>query len=81
MSQPTSPSHGPPPRLDDLIVLNQEIAVLVKAGIPLELGLRGLSGSVPSRLGHLAERLADRLSNGLSLVEALEHELPDVSPI
>ena len=37
--------------LDDLISLNQEIAAFVKAGIPLELGLKGLSGSVHSRTG------------------------------
>lgn len=81
MPEPTTPPSGPPPRLDDLIALNQEIAALVKAGVPLELGLRGLSGNVPSRLGHLADRLADRLSNGLSLVEALQQEGPAVSPI
>ncbi len=81
MSQTTPPSPGSPPRLDDLIALNREIAALVKAGVPLELGLRGLSGSVPSQLGRLAERLADRLSQGQSLVEALEQEGPAVSPI
>lgn len=81
MSQSTSLSHGPTPRLADLIALNYEIVALVKAGIPLELGLQGLSGSVPTRLGRLAERLADRLSNGQSLVEALEQEGPAVSPI
>ncbi|MEK6261752.1 MAG: type II secretion system F family protein [Planctomycetota bacterium] len=81
MPEPTPPSSGPPPRLDDLIALNLEIAALVKAGVPMELGLRGLSGSVPTRLGHLAERLADRLSSGRTLVEALEQEGPAVSPI
>ena len=81
MTQPDSKSNAPTPRLADLIALNHEIAALVKAGIPLELGLRGLSGSVPSRLGQLAERLADRLSNGQSLVDALEQEGPAVSPI
>lgn len=70
-----------PPRLDDLIALNHEIAALVRAGIPLELGLRGLTGSVASQLGTLAERLADRLSNGLSLAAALEQEGPAVSPV
>ena len=70
-----------PPRLDDLIALNREIVALVKAGIPLELGLRGLGGSVANRLSGLSHRLADRLSNGLSLPEALEQEGPAVSPI
>ena len=70
-----------PPRLDDLLALNREIIALVKAGIPLELGLRGLGGSVASRLSGLTERLADRLSNGLSLADALEQEGPAVSPV
>ena len=74
-------SPGRPPRLEDLITLNHEIAALARAGVPLELGLRGLSGSVPSRLGRLTERLADRLSNGQSLIEALEQEGPAVSPV
>ncbi len=81
MSQAIPPSSGSPPRLDDLIALNREIAALVRAGVPLELGLRGLRGSVPSQLGRLADRLADRMSQGRSLVEALEQEGPAVSPI
>ncbi len=81
MPSPTTSSPGRPPRLEDLITLNHEIAALVRAGVPLELGLRGLSGNVSSRLGQLAERLADRLTGGLSLIEALEQEGPAVSPV
>lgn len=77
---PPSSSYAPP-RLEDLVALNYEIAALVKARIPLELGLRGISGNVQFRLGQLAERLADRLSNGMSLVQALEQEGPAVSPV
>ena len=67
--------------LDDLILLNREIAALVKAGIPLELGLRGLSGSVGTRLGRLSERLSKRLASGRSLPDALAEEGPAVSPV
>ena len=67
--------------LEDLILLNREIAALVKAGIPLELGLRGLSGSVGTRLGRLSERLSSRLSSGLNLPDALAEEGPAVSPV
>ena len=67
--------------LDDLILLNREIAALVKAGIPLELGLRELSGSVGSRLGRLSDRLSKRLANGCSLPDALAQEGPAVSPV
>ena len=69
------------PNLDDLILLNREIAALVKAGIPLELGLRGLSGSVGTRLGRLSERLSKRLAAGQSLPDALAEEGPAVSPV
>src|SRR5262249_51557745 len=69
------------PKLEDLICLNQEIAAFVKAGIPLELGLKGLSGSLGNRLGKLSNRLADRLSNGMNLSDALAEEGPVVSPV
>ena len=73
-------SHDPP-TLDDLILLNREIAALVKAGVPLELGLRGLSGSVGTRLGRLSERLSKRLAAGRTLPDALAEEGPAVSPV
>ena len=69
------------PNLDDLICLNREIAALVKAGIPIELGLRGLSGSVGSRLSRLSSRLSKRLAEGQTLPEALANEGPAVSPV
>ncbi len=71
-------SHAP--NLDDLISLNQEIAALVRAGIPLELGLRGLSGG-GVRLAALSDRLAARLANGLTLSAALAEEGSAVSPV
>lgn len=67
--------------LNDLLVLNAEIAALVRAGIPLELGLRKLSQSVTGRLGSLAERLVVRLESGMSLVDALRREEETVSPL
>lgn len=69
------------PTLDDLISLNQEIAAFVKAGIPLELGLKGLSGSVGTRLGALSDRLATRMASGTKLSDALAEEGPSISPI
>jgi type II secretory pathway component PulF len=56
------------------VTLNREIAGLVRAGIPLELGLGGLSASVPRRLGRLTDRLAERLRGGESLASALDRE-------
>jgi general secretion pathway protein F len=69
------------PTLDDLIVLNEEIAAFVKAGIPLELGLKGLSGSVNSRLAELATRMSSRMSQGRKLTDVLAEEGPIVSPV
>ena len=47
--------------LDHLIALNDEIAALVRAGVPLERGLAELGGDMPGRLGEIATALAERL--------------------
>ena len=47
--------------LDELIALNDEIAALVRVGVPLELGLRQLGGDLPARMGRLAKDLAQRM--------------------
>lgn len=67
--------------LNDLLVLNAEIAALVRAGIPLELGLRRLSDSVAGRLGALADRLVIRMESGQSLPQAIAQEGDLVSPL
>ena len=66
--------------LDALIALNQEIAAMVRAGIPLELGLKSAAASQSSRFAHLAARLSDRLAKGDSLIDALKQEGPGISP-
>lgn len=58
--------------LDELIALNDEIAALVRAGVPLDTGLRSLGGELPGRLGRLARSLSERLERGESLVQALD---------
>lgn len=62
-----------PLNLDELAVLNDELAALVRAGVPLEPGLARLGGEMPGRLGRCARELADRLGRG----EALEDVLAD----
>jgi general secretion pathway protein F len=69
-----------PPKLDDLVALNQEIAAMVRAGIPLELGLKQHATTWPSRFSAMAERIADRLALGEPLVEALRREGSAFSP-
>ncbi|HUY91374.1 MAG TPA: type II secretion system F family protein [Pirellulales bacterium] len=56
--------------------MNDEIAALVRAGVPLESGLLGLGADLPGRLGRTVESLGQRMSRGQTLVEALEAERP-----
>jgi general secretion pathway protein F len=55
--------------LDQLIALNDEMAALVRAGIPLEQGLAGLGRDLRGRLGEIAGRLGERMKAGESLLE------------
>lgn len=67
--------------LDDLIAINREIAALVRAGIPLELGLRTFAGGMNSTLGRLANRIATRLGEGMPLATALQFEGSQTLPV
>jgi len=70
-------SNSPTPKvltLDDLIALNDEICGLVRAGVPLELGLHSMPNEYPTRLKNITNRLADKMSTGLSLAAALDEE-------
>ena len=71
-----------PLTLDELVALNEEIAALVRAGVPLERALVGVGGDVRGRLGRVAEAIGRRMSSeGRSLPEALEAEsgrVPDL---
>ena len=60
--------------LDELIALNDEIAALVRAGIPLDRGLLDLAPDLPGRLGRIAASLGERTARGESLSEALAAE-------
>ncbi len=61
-------------KLDDLLALNDEIAGLVRAGLPLDLGLRQLSSSTLGGLSVLSKRIAERVAIGASLEQALREE-------
>src|SRR3954469_24336539 len=60
--------------LEDLIALNDEIAALVRAGVPLERGLLDVGGDLRGRLRAIATALGERMSRGASLPQALEAE-------
>lgn len=63
---------------EQLIALNDEIATLVRAGVPLELGLRQLSGSVSTSLGRVSQQIALHLDSGQPLTKSLAEALPDL---
>ncbi len=67
-------------KLADLIALNEEIAALIRAGVPLEAGLARVGRDLPG-MGALASRLASRMQQGQSLAAALAAEgkvLPEI---
>ncbi len=61
-------------KLEDLLALNDEIAGLVRAGLPLELGLKQLSSSTLGGLSVLSQRLSERVAIGATLQQALKEE-------
>ena len=67
--------------LDQLIALNDEIAALVRAGIPLELGLKHIGGDMPGRPGTLAATLSAEMERGQTLVEVLRRHPESFPPI
>lgn len=71
----------PPQTLEELAALGDEIAALIRAGVPLEAGLQATARDLPPRLGRLVERLAERLGRGETLSAALAAERPDYPPV
>jgi len=76
-----SEANAPKVTLDQLIAMNEEIAALVRAGVPLEMGLRTLGSDLPGRLGRIASHLADRTSQGVSLEAALDENSNELPPV
>ncbi len=67
--------------LDQLLALNEEIAALVRAGLPLGRGLLEAGRDVRGRLGRIAGVLGARLERGEGLAEALEAERRTIPPL
>ncbi len=70
-----------PVSLEDLIALNDEIASLVRAGVPLELGIEGVGSGLSGNLGRITDLLSNQMRNGSSLSEALEAQKDAIPPI
>jgi type II secretory pathway component PulF len=69
-----APAHGGKPSLAEFILLNEEIAALARARVPLEAQLARLGRELPGTAGDLAERIGRRLEAGDNLPDAIEAE-------
>ncbi len=67
--------------LEELVALNDEMAALVRAGVPLEKGLRDLGEDLPGRLGQLAQRVAQRMERGEPLGDVVAREPRSFPPV
>ncbi len=70
----TVPSAGRAFALEDLLALNEEIAALARAGMPMERGLLAVGRDVKGRMGAVATALGERMGRGESLPQALAAE-------
>src|SRR5687767_8429700 len=67
--------------IDHFIALNEELAAIVRAGMPLERNLREAARDIPGTLGTTVQLLETRLSHGETLPQALaaeRHRFPGV---
>ena len=67
--------------LEQLAALNDEMAALVRSGVPLEQGLGALGGELPGQPGKLAQLLASRMDAGESLSRILADEDQRFPPV
>ncbi len=67
--------------LEQLVALNDEIASLARAGVPLERGLIELGADLPGRLGRLASELGRRLESGESLAGVVSEDDGSFPPL
>lgn len=70
-----------PLKLEALLAFNDELAGVVRAGLPLDLGLRQIADSTLGGISRLSQRLQERVAAGVSLEQALRQEgdhLPNV---
>jgi general secretion pathway protein F len=63
--------NPPPITLDQLTALNDEIAALVRSGVPLETNLAEIGEDLPGSLGKITTLLAERASRGESLPQLM----------
>lgn len=68
-------------RPDDLVTLNEQIASMARAGLPLDQGLRSLASDLQSgRLKRVTLGLSEELRQGANLAEAFDRWQSDLPP-
>lgn len=75
------PSKLGPITLDELIALNDEIAALARAGVPLESALAELGADMPGRLGKIVTTIAQETSRGESLPQVFSRHSAGLPPV
>jgi len=93
MATDQTPNEPPPPTArtfsgslstDDLVTLNDEIAAMARAGLPLDQGLAAMAREMGTgRLQRATAQIADDLKSGRTLPEALARQagrVPDFYP-
>lgn len=81
MSQSIKPGVQRTIKLEQLILLHEEILALVRAGVPLASGLQMLGGELPGRLGRIASSISESITRGASLDEALNQHASQFPPV
>src|SRR5437879_8141976 len=80
-ARPVGSPRAPGLSADDLITLNEEIAGMARAGLPLDQGLAALAREMGAgRLQRVTATLADDLRAGHTLPEALARQGDRVPP-
>jgi general secretion pathway protein F len=67
--------------LDQLLALNEEIAALVRAGVPLEKNLGNLGEEMPGNLGQVARMISERAAQGESLEQIISQQSAHFPPV
>lgn len=65
-----------PLSVSELLLLNEELRLALRSGVPLDLGLQDSAGHLPRRLSLLTQQLAENVRQGQLLSDALEHLNP-----
>lgn len=77
----SSPVSVPSVTLDQLIALNDEIAALVRVGVPLDQALTQLGADLPGRGGKIATLVGEQLQQGKPLEQVLAENPGAFPPI